>query len=239
VPKKTRREYPLLVSDLVRSYLALIAFIPGIIGFTFIAVRVVDRDFDRTAFLFFSMFSGWVLLCGVYLVLTLVAFNRAGSASLRSWLRATTPMGRWQRIWWGANGGGGTYWALTGSGLAIIAIIIVAVTPDVRTEPITIGSGVAVVVSSLAIIVVSFAVRYAREDAVAGGLEFPGTTAPRFSDYVYLAVQVSTTFGGSDVSITKPGMRRLVSVHSLVSFGFNTVIVALMVSVFVTTVTAG
>jgi uncharacterized membrane protein len=96
--------------------------------------------------------------------------------------------------------------------------------------PLLIWSGVAIVGSAM-IIIVSFAILYARTDAEAGGFTFPGGDAPRFGDYLYLAVQVSTTFGGSDVDITSTRARRAVSAQSLIAFTFNTVLVALFVSV--------
>ena len=50
-------------------------------------------------------------------------------------------------------------------------------------------------------------------------------------DFNYLAIQVSTTFSSSDVTIERTDARRVVSVHSLIAFAFNTIIVALLVSV--------
>lgn len=41
---------------------------------------------------------------------------------------------------------------------------------------------------------------------------------------------VTTTFGATDVSITTPRMRRVVNVHTLLTFADNTVIVALLAS---------
>ena len=54
-----------------------------------------------------------------------------------------------------------------------------------------------------------------------------------FLDFFYLAVQVATTFASADVSVTTTKARRLITANSLISFGFNTVIVALLVSVLV------
>ncbi len=98
-----------------------------------------------------------------------------------------------------------------------------------------IWSGVAVVTGSFALIVVSFALHYARRDATVGGLAFPGGTAPRFADYLYFSVQVSTTFGGSDVDVTTTRMRTAVTLHSVIAFTYNTVMVALLVSVLLNT----
>ncbi len=86
---------------------------------------------------------------------------------------------------------------------------------------------------------VVFALRYAHEyydrvtgtGNVAGGLEFPGAEAPDYWDFAYFALVVGMTFQVSDVQITSRKLRRLALVHGLLSFLFNTVIVALTVNI--------
>jgi uncharacterized membrane protein len=63
-----------------------------------------------------------------------------------------------------------------------------------------------------------------------GGLEFPGTPDPDAADFVYFSFVVGMTFQVSDVQVTSKTMRRLVVAHGLVSFLFNTVILALSVN---------
>lgn len=53
---------------------------------------------------------------------------------------------------------------------------------------------------------------------------------PVFSDYVYQSLTVATSVATSDADITSRSMRRLVSGNAVVAFVFNTVIVALLVS---------
>lgn len=77
---------------------------------------------------------------------------------------------------------------------------------------------------------VSYALHYAQHDADAPGLEFPGTRTNTFADYRYFAVAVATTFGATDVNITTPRMRRIVNAHTLLTFVYNSVIVALLAS---------
>ena len=60
--------------------------------------------------------------------------------------------------------------------------------------------------------------------------------AARFADYLYLSTQVTTTFGGSDVEVRTARLRGAVSLHSLVAFGYNAFVVALLVSVLLSTV---
>jgi len=67
--------------------------------------------------------------------------------------------------------------------------------------------------------------------AQVGGLEFPGDKAPDYTDFAYFSFVLGMTFQVSDVSIQDRGIRRVVLLHSLISFAFNTIVVALSVSI--------
>lgn len=83
------------------------------------------------------------------------------------------------------------------------------------------------------------AFRYANHhfvgDAVGKGvaLKFPGTKDPEISDFLYFALVVGMTAQVSDVQVMSPSMRRLTIVHSVVSFFFNTVLIAMAVNAVV------
>lgn len=64
----------------------------------------------------------------------------------------------------------------------------------------------------------------------AGGLEFPGDLEPDYMDFAYFSFVIGMTFQVSDVVITSRDFRKLVLVHGMLSFGFNTVILALAIS---------
>jgi uncharacterized membrane protein len=64
----------------------------------------------------------------------------------------------------------------------------------------------------------------------AGGLIFPGEHPPDYFDFAYFSFVVGMTCQVSDVQITSRKMRRLTLVHSVLSFGFNTVILALLIN---------
>jgi len=82
----------------------------------------------------------------------------------------------------------------------------------------------------------SYTSRYAHlyYDAKAGklhkGLVFPGDEEPDFIDFAYHSFVIGMTFQVSDIDITSKRMRRLTLGHSLISFVFNTCIVALTIS---------
>jgi len=64
-----------------------------------------------------------------------------------------------------------------------------------------------------------------------GGLDFPDTKDPDFLDFIYFGFVVGMTFQVSDVQITDRNIRRLCLLHGLISFAFNTAIVALSINV--------
>lgn len=65
----------------------------------------------------------------------------------------------------------------------------------------------------------------------AEGLEFPGEKEPDYVDFTYFSFIIGMTFQVSDVEIGSKRIRRLALAHSLVSFAFNTVIVALSINI--------
>jgi uncharacterized membrane protein len=85
----------------------------------------------------------------------------------------------------------------------------------------------------------TFAFRYAHEyystspggTQIDGGLQFPGEDNPDYLDFFYFALVLGMTFQVSDVQITSRKLRRLATIHGLMSFLFNTVIVALTVNI--------
>ena len=64
-----------------------------------------------------------------------------------------------------------------------------------------------------------------------GGLEFPGNEEPDYLDFVYFSFVLGMTFQVSDVEIASKHIRRLAWMHGLLSFGYNTAILALSINV--------
>ena len=61
-------------------------------------------------------------------------------------------------------------------------------------------------------------------------LIFPGEELPDYYDFAYFSYVIGMTFQVSDVQITDPGVRSLVLFHAVLSFGYNTAILALGVN---------
>jgi len=64
----------------------------------------------------------------------------------------------------------------------------------------------------------------------AGGLLFPGDRPPNYFDFAYFSFVVGMCCQVSDVQVTSRRMRRITLVHSVLSFGFNTLILALLIN---------
>lgn len=64
-----------------------------------------------------------------------------------------------------------------------------------------------------------------------GGLLFPGNEPPDLLDFAYFAFTLGMAFQVSDVAVTSQPLRRLVLVHGLLSFVYNTVIVAFSINI--------
>jgi uncharacterized membrane protein len=82
---------------------------------------------------------------------------------------------------------------------------------------------------------VAFTFRYAhlyyREDAEGvGGLELPGHQPPAYFDFAYVAFTIGMCFQVSDVCITSHQIRRAALFHALISFAYNSVILAFVLN---------
>ena len=66
------------------------------------------------------------------------------------------------------------------------------------------------------------------------GLRFPDTEPsfrPGYSDFLYFAFTIAVASQTADVSVTRPAMRRLVLLQSVLSFAFNTAVLALTINI--------
>jgi uncharacterized membrane protein len=97
------------------------------------------------------------------------------------------------------------------------------------------------VVSSWALVQTVYGLRYAHAfygdsdepgtNRHAGGLIFPGDRSPDYFDFAYFSFVIGMTCQVSDVQITSRRMRRITLFHSILSFGFNTMILALLINI--------
>jgi uncharacterized membrane protein len=90
------------------------------------------------------------------------------------------------------------------------------------------------VVSAWAVTHTAFTLRYAHlyygDGDEPGGLDFPGREEPDDFDFAYFAFTVGMCFQVSDVAVSRSSFRRWVLAHALLSFAYNTAIVALTIN---------
>jgi uncharacterized membrane protein len=103
--------------------------------------------------------------------------------------------------------------------------------------------GMASVIASWTLVHTIFTLRYAHmfyttdtdddgKKKQLGGLQFPGDEKePDYLDFVYFSFVLGMTFQVSDIEISSRQIRRLAWVHGMISFAFNTAIVALSINV--------
>jgi len=63
-----------------------------------------------------------------------------------------------------------------------------------------------------------------------GGIEFPTKDDPDYIDFAYFSFVIGMTFQVSDIAVSSRAIRRFVLMHSIISFVFNTIIVALTIN---------
>ena len=81
-----------------------------------------------------------------------------------------------------------------------------------------------------------FALHYAHEfysenGGRGGGLTFPGSDEPDYWDFVYFSFVIGMTAQVSDVAVACRPIRRTVTAHGVISFIFNTALLALTVNI--------
>jgi uncharacterized membrane protein len=64
-----------------------------------------------------------------------------------------------------------------------------------------------------------------------GGIEFPGEPPQTYRDFIYVSVCVGSTCQVSDFNITTTKFRNLVTTHAVITFVFNTMVLALGINI--------
>jgi uncharacterized membrane protein len=104
-------------------------------------------------------------------------------------------------------------------------------------KPAELMFAVVTVALSWAAVHTGFALHYAHEyyrGHAPGGLQFPSGDKDDHADYwdfVYFSFVIGMTAQVSDVGITDKTIRRIATVHGIISFVFNTALLALMVNI--------
>ncbi len=68
---------------------------------------------------------------------------------------------------------------------------------------------------------------------IKGGIVFPEENYPDYLDFAYFAFVIGMTFQVSDTNVTLKKIRRLALLHGIISFVYNTIIVAISISIII------
>ena len=229
-PQTPDAPVPRVAFDIVRLGLACGAGLSCAVV-TFLVVLILRGgrvETDVIVICLFAFSAGWSF---AYVVHTLHFFGRLDAVRLRQVILGSQPTSRAGQLGAIVSGTGPTI-AVQWSIIAIAAVLVFTLWPGLTTDVVTVVLSCLVVAASWAVTLVAYALHYARVDAAEGVFQFPDSDHGRiFADYVYLAVQVQTTFSTSDVSLMSSTARRIVTGHTLVSFAFATVIIAMLITV--------
>ncbi len=191
---------------------------------------LLPADWPRTTRTITAMDAGGL----VFLVLTWVMMARSTERHMR--LRAAL------------QDEGQFVILLLTAGAAVFSMITVALElhglKDLPAESTAehVGLAAATIVCSWFVTHTMFALHYAHgfyidpdpdddKEASRGGLDIPGCPRPDYWDFLYFSVTIGMTFQTSDVQIKNRALRRQALAHGVLSFFFNTVILALSVNI--------
>jgi uncharacterized membrane protein len=166
----------------------------------------------------------WDIFAGVYLVLAYIMMARCGLAYIRR-NAVLQDDGRFLILLVTALGA-----------FASIAAIVLELGATHRSGP-ELALATATIVLSWAAVHTTFALHYAHDyyrGLKPGGLQFPGGGEDDHADYwdfVYFSFVIGMTAQVSDVGITDRTIRRTATAHGIISFFFNTALLALMVNI--------
>ncbi len=172
-----------------------------------------------------KLLAGWDIGVGLYLVLVYWVIFHATVKEIRA--RA-------------AIQDEGAFALLILTGAAAIASLV-AIVAEVANTPSAeawyqLALGMGTITLSWLFMHSIFAMHYAHEyygernDDQVGGLKFPGAQAPDYWDFLYFSFVVAMTCQVSDVAITSKVIRRVATVHGVLSFFFNLAILALTIN---------
>jgi uncharacterized membrane protein len=167
---------------------------------------------------------GWDSFVALYLLLVYIMMARCGLAHIRR-NAVLQDDGRFLILLVTALGA-----------FASIAAIVFELAGSHRSA-VELALATVTVALSWAAVHTAFALHYAHDyyrGAKPGGLQFPNGDEhekPDYWDFVYFSFVIGMTAQVSDVGITDKTIRRTATAHGIVSFVYNTALVALMVNI--------
>ena len=115
---------------------------------------------------------------------------------------------------------------------------LLAEAKDAPHRTLNLGLAAVTIILAWTVTQVVFTLHYAHEyyrpsggpQAFAEGLDFRGDRNPDYWDFFYFATSFGAASQTSDVSILTKPLRRLATLHAIISFSFNTAVLALAIN---------
>jgi uncharacterized membrane protein len=205
-----------------KLYLAILAAVATL----YLAPRVAPQALSLSA----QLVAAWIAGATIYLLLAAFLMSSCSSHTIRE----------------RAEGEDETRFvfmvlillAIATSFAAVVALIGEAKVAQYPIKAVDITlAGVAILASWL-VMQVLFTLHYAHDyyrvvdetGEIARGLDFPRDDRPDYWDFFYFTTSIGASSQTSDVSITSKSARRLVTVQAVMSFVYNTTVVALAIN---------
>ncbi len=175
----------------------------------------------------------WDAGCLTFIALVLATFRNGNPASIRA-VAARMDEGQGLIL--------GLVLLLAIASLAAVAVELAAA-KDAHgfAKAARIGLSFGTVACSWFVVQLIFALHYAHEFYAPddddpstqdqGGLGFPGGTLPDYWDFLHFAVVIGVASQTADIAFTAQRLRRIGTVHSIVSFVFNAAILGLTINI--------
>jgi uncharacterized membrane protein len=220
-------------TNLFRVFISGLVAAVGTVALLIVLIAVAGVEFNEPGQLSVIAYGvAWPLNVGLYVTWSYRVYSRLGSASLK---QATVVDDRddEQPLLRALGLTGTTNTTITAAVIAVIVTIVVAQKPEFRGEAIYVAMTLLTVASSWVLMVFSFAQSYLRlgagtKEGSPFRFQFPETA--RFSDYFTLALMISASAALVSAEINSRAAWRAVRTNIVIAFIFNSVIVAMMVS---------
>jgi uncharacterized membrane protein len=133
-------------------------------------------------------------------------------------------------------------WVLLAISFLLTLVILAAITAQLASAP-ALGFADKLLIVVTLVLVWTFGnavyalhyahLYYSRDDGGKdnAGLKFPGATEPDMADFAYFAFTLGVAVQTSDVAVSSPHIRRIVTLHCIAGFFFNLGVLALTINV--------
>ncbi len=201
----------------------------GVLGYGLLSLPALADGFSHPAL---KPALAWMLAVTAYLIPTLLMIHHPDKARMRQRAK-DIDMSLWEIVAVVVLAGAFSLFAVAG-------VLQRAKELEGAEHAVYLAIGVLTIVLSWFMLHVIYAVHYAhlyydpaerKDNKPRGGVAFPETKEPDYWDFVYFSFVIGMTCQVSDVPVNERGFRHLVTAHGIISFFYNTVVVALAVNI--------